>query len=149
MKTFLLGWLVGWSLAPGPVGAAEVEWLTDLPGAEARAEAEKKMVFVYFTGSDWCAQCIKFDQEVAVTPEFSRFAETNLVLVKLDFPNKKPQDAGLRTANEALKKRFKVEGFPALILLGRDGREIWRQETYTRGGPKPLLRKLESLRKKS
>ena len=34
-------------------GAAELSWSTDLPKAQAQAKAEKKMVLLEFTGSDW------------------------------------------------------------------------------------------------
>ena len=34
-------------------GAAELAWSTDLPKAQAQAKAEKKMVLLEFTGSDW------------------------------------------------------------------------------------------------
>ena len=33
--------------------AAESSWLTDLPKAQAQAKAEKKLIFLNFTGSDW------------------------------------------------------------------------------------------------
>ena len=50
-------------------GAAEVNWLTDLPKAQAQAKKENKQVLMDFTGSDWCGWCIKFNKEVLSTPD--------------------------------------------------------------------------------
>jgi thiol-disulfide isomerase/thioredoxin len=85
------------------VNAAEAIWLTDLPKAEAQAKAENKIVLLDFTGSDWCGWCIKFKKEVLDTPEFQGYADKNVVLVKLDYPNKIAQTAELKAANAVLK----------------------------------------------
>src|SRR5882757_4954075 len=118
------------------VQAAELQWLTDLPKAQAQAKAENKMVLMDFTGSDWCGWCIKFKKESLDTVEFKDYAAKNLVLVELDFPNKKPQSAGLKAANKALAGQYKVSGYPTFVVLSKDGREIGRQDGYEVGGPK-------------
>src|SRR5258706_11296890 len=106
------------------------EWLTDLPKAQAKAKAEKKMVLMDFTGSDWCGWCKKFDKDVLSTPEFQEYAKKNLVLVEVDFPSKKPQSAETKKANAALKSKYEVQGFPTFVVLGSDGNEVGRQRGY-------------------
>ena len=128
--------------------AAELQWLTDLPKAQAQAKAENKMVLLDFTGSDWCGWCIKFKKEALDTPEFKEYAAKNLVLVELDFPRKKPQSAEVKKANEALRKKFKVEGYPAFVVLSKDGAEIGRQDGYAPGGAKAFIAKLDDSKKK-
>ena len=129
------------------VNAAESTWLTDLPKAEAQAKAENKIVLVDFTGSDWCGWCIKFKKEVLDTAEFQEYAAKNVVLVELDFPRKKGQSAELKSANAALNKQYKVGGYPTLVVLDKDGKEIGRQEGYAAGGPKAFIEKLEGFKK--
>jgi protein disulfide-isomerase len=129
------------------VNAAESTWLTDLPKAEAQAKAENKIVLMDFTGSDWCGWCIKFKKEVLDTPEFQEYAAKNVVLVEVDFPNKKEQSADLKAANKALEKQYKVNGFPTLVVLDKDGKEIGRQVGYAKGGPKAFIEKLEGFKK--
>jgi thioredoxin-related protein len=129
------------------VNAAESTWLTDLPKAEAQAKAENKIVLMDFTGSDWCGWCIKFRKEVLDTPEFQSYAATNVVLVELDYPSKKVQTDDLKTANKALKDQYKIEGFPTLIVLDKDGKEIGRQVGYAKGGPAAFIAKLEGFNK--
>lgn len=129
------------------VNAAESTWLTDLPKAEAQAKAENKIILMDFTGSDWCGWCIKFKKEVLDTPEFQEYAAKNVVLVELDFPNKKEQSADLKKANAALKKKYEISGFPTLVVLDKDGKEIGRQVGYSKGGPKAFIAKLEGYKK--
>jgi protein disulfide-isomerase len=129
------------------VNAAESTWLTDLPKAEAQAKTENKIVLLDFTGSDWCGWCIKFRKEVLDTPEFQAYADKNVVLVELDYPRKKIQSEDLKTANKALKDQYKIEGFPTLIVLDKDGKEIGRQVGYAEGGPKAFIAKLEGFKK--
>src|SRR3982751_2016724 len=98
MKKIALALVACWSLLQ--VQAAELQWQTDLPKAQAQAKAENKMVLLDFTGSDWCGWCIKFKQEALDTKEFQDYAAQNLVLVEVDFPRKAPQSAELKKANE-------------------------------------------------
>ncbi len=127
--------------------AAESTWLTDLPKAEAQAKAEGKIVLMDFTGSDWCGWCIKFKKEVLDTPEFQAYAAKNVVLVEVDYPNKKEQSDDLKKANAALKDHYDVQGFPTLVVLDKNGKEIGRQVGYAEGGPKAFIAKLEGYQK--
>jgi len=125
------------------VNAAESSWLTDLPKAEAQAKSENKIILMDFTGSDWCGWCIKFKSEVFDTPEFQAYAAKNVVLVELDYPRKKALAADLKKANAALKAKYGITGFPTLIVLDKDGKEIGRQVGYSKGGPSAFIAKLE------
>jgi len=129
------------------IQAAESVWLTDLPKAEAQAKSQNKIVLMDFTGSDWCPWCIKFDKEVLDTPEFQDYAAKNVVLVKLDYPNKLVQSDDLKKANAALKTQYKIDGFPTMVVLNKDGKEIGRQVGYSEGGPKVFIAKLEGFKK--
>jgi len=125
------------------VNAAESTWLTDLPAAQAQAKSENKLVLMDFTGSDWCGWCIKFKKEVLDTPEFQAYAAKNVVLVEVDFPNKKSQSADLKSANAGLKDKYRIEGYPTLVVLNQNGKEIGRQVGYSEGGPKAFIAKLD------
>jgi thioredoxin-related protein len=131
------------------VSAAEQSWMTDLPKAQAKAKAENKMVLMDFTGSDWCGWCIKFKKEALDTPEFADYATKNLVLVEVDFPNKKPQSDELKKANKALASKYGVDGYPTFVVLSKDGKEIGRQVGYEPGGAKAFIAKLDDYKKKN
>ncbi len=128
------------------VSAAELPWITDLPKAEAKAKKENKLVMMDFTGSDWCIWCKKLDKEVFSTPEFIQYAEKNIVPVQVDFPRAKPQPQDLKQANQELQKKYKIEGYPTVIVLDQNGKKVG-ELGYEEGGPKPFIAKLEKLKK--
>jgi thioredoxin-related protein len=143
-KTFLS--LLAVLLAGSLTALAGVQWTTDLPAAQTQARKDKKLVLMNFTGSDWCGWCKKLQAEVFTTKEFDTFAKDKLVLVEIDFPNQKKQSAALKKANEALQAKYKADGFPTIVVLNGDGKEVWRQVGYMAGGPKAWIAKLESLK---
>lgn len=145
MKKIAIALLAGWTLIQ--VQAAELTWLTDLPKAQAQAKAENKMVMLDFTGSDWCGWCIKLNKEVFSKPEFAEYAKKNLVLVEVDFPRTKKLSAEQKAANDALQKKYGVQGFPTIIVLNSDGKQVG-ELGYMKGGPAAFTAELDKAKKK-
>jgi thioredoxin-related protein len=125
---------------------AGANWSTDLTAAQAEAKKNKKLVLINFTGSDWCGWCKKLQAEVFTTKEFDTYAKDKLVLVEIDFPQQKQQSAALKKANEALQEKYKAQGFPTIVVLNGEGKEVWRQPGYMPGGPKAWIAKLDTLK---
>jgi thiol:disulfide interchange protein len=98
-------------------------WSTDLDKAIAQAKAENKSVLVEFTGSDWCPPCIAMRKNVFSKEEFIKAASKKFVLVELDFPK---SDKELSKKNQPLVEKFRIEGFPTVVLLDSDGKEFTR-----------------------
>jgi len=119
-------------------------WQTDYKAALEQAAKENKPVLLDFTGSDWCGWCIKLNKETFSQPEFQKFAEKNLILVELDFPQGKPQADSVKKQNEELQAKYGVEGFPTLVLLNSKGKEIARNPGYLPGGPKGFIEWFEN-----
>jgi thioredoxin-related protein len=145
MKKLILGMVALFTLCQ--VEAADLTWQTDLPKALAQAKAEKKLVLLDFTGSDWCVWCKKLDNDTFAKPQFATYAQTNLVLVEVDFPNNKPQSDDLKAANAALAKKYVVEGYPTLVALKPNGAAIWRTDGYLEGGPAALIAQIDGAQK--
>ena len=64
-------------------------WMTDMDKAMKLSAKTGKPILADFSGSDWCGWCIKLDREVFSKKAFKDFAKDNLILVLLDFPNRK------------------------------------------------------------
>jgi protein disulfide-isomerase len=99
-----------------------------------------------FTGSDWCSWCIKLHKEVFSQKDFVAYAKNNLILLEVDFPQNKPQAKALKKTNEALQKKYNVEGYPTIIVLDGEGKQLGTLG-YQAGGPGPFIEKLKALKK--
>jgi len=124
-------------------------WLTDLPKALGLAKSEHKLVLMDFTGSDWCPPCKALHKTVFSSQDFADYAKTNLVLVLVDFPNAKPQTEELKKANQALSDKFKVEGYPTVIVLDGNGNQLSKELGYEGTTPKEFIANLEKLKQKA
>ena len=128
----------------GKMASVAAEWNTDFEAGLKQARETRRPILLDFTGSDWCGWCMKLDREILATPEFKRFADQHLVLVKIDFPMHKAQSDAEKTRNEQLAARFQVQGFPTLVLLTPDAKPCGTLG-YMRGGPEAFIGRLTSL----
>ena len=143
MKKIALTLIAFAALAFTQARAEELTWLTDLPKAQAQAKAEKKLVLMNFTGTDWCPWCWKLRDEVFKTPEFAAYAKKNLVLVELDFPRKKELPADQKAANKELAAKYEVKGYPTVVVLDAAGKKVGKTG-YMKGGPAAFTKELDS-----
>jgi thioredoxin-related protein len=127
--------------AAGNLYAEEGLWQTNFDAATARAKAEKKLLLVDFTGSDWCGWCIKLKGEVFDKQLFRSEAPKRFVLVELDFPHEKELSKELKEQNEKLREEFKVQGYPTILMLDAEGKLIGRTG-YRPDGPEEYVKHL-------
>ncbi len=122
--TWLASFTVGVAALSASAFATTPEgWSTDLAKAFEKAKAEKKCVLVEFTGSDWCPPCIAMRKNVFSKKEFVTAASKKYILVELDFPK---GDKDLAEKNQPLAEKYKIEGFPTVILFTPEGKEFTR-----------------------
>ncbi|MDO8348933.1 MAG: thioredoxin domain-containing protein [Planctomycetota bacterium] len=89
----------------------------DFTAALAAARQDGKRVFVDFE-TTWCGPCKQMDQWVYTAADVAA-ALQDAVCVKLD-----------GDAERDLVKRFQVEGYPTMLLLDTDGKEVRRAVGY-------------------
>jgi len=128
----------------GPAAAIRAAgWTEDYAAALAQARQEHRQLLLDFTGSDWCVWCHKIDAEVFSRPEFAAYARQHFILVKLDFPKSRPLPDAVKQQNARLKARFKVRGYPTIIVLDADETMRFEQEGYVPGGPRAFIAAIE------
>ncbi len=120
------------------------KWITDYQQALDLAKELNRPVLVNFTGSDWCSWCIKLSKEVFTDEVFLKYAKENLVLVKLDFPKRIKQTPEEKAANEKLAQQYEVTGFPTIVMLNPQGKEVARTG-YQPGGANAYVAHLKAL----
>ena len=122
-------------------------WLTDFTQAQEQAKQANKPILVDFTGSDWCGWCVKLDKDTFSQSAFQEYAKEHLVLMEVDFPRSKPQSPETAAQNQDLKAKFGVRGFPTLVLLGSDGKELAKRSGYLPGGPDAMIQWINEAKK--
>lgn len=127
------------------VEAQELKWETDINKAIKVSNKTKKPMLLFFTGSDWCGWCIRLQKEVLKTPEFTKWATKNVVLVELDFPRGKQQSDAIKNQNNGLQQTFGIQGFPTVwfatanVKSGKPSYTGLGSTGYVAGGPKAWL----------
>ena len=86
------------------------------------ASETNKPVLLVFSGSDWCAPCIRFEKEVLSDRQFIAFAESNLIVLKADFPQRKSLPKEVELQNARLADKLNPKGiFPYILLVQPEG----------------------------
>lgn len=108
-------------------------WLTDWQQATQKATQENKYILLNFSGSDWCAPCIKMKKEVFESEAFLTLAEQKLVLVRADFPRSKKNQLVKEQVehNEKLAEKYNPTGkFPLTLLVDAKGKVVKEWDGY-------------------
>lgn len=139
-----IGVLVSVALWGVAANAGQEEWLTDFEKAKEAARERAVPILADFAGSDWCGWCIRLDNEVFSKDAFKAYAKTNVVLFLADYPQRKRLPAETIRQNEKLARRYGIEGFPTVLLLDADGKELARPG-YRQGGAKAYVDHIKQL----
>lgn len=112
-----------------------------------QAKKEHKKILLYFSGSDWCAPCIKFKKFIIQTEEFQAFAKKELIIYNADFPRQSKNKLAkeVEKENEALAEKYNSKGlFPLIIILNKEGKVIKKWEEYPKETLSEFIEKLKS-----
>jgi thioredoxin-related protein len=115
--TRLLLFSVTLFLSINVASSQEVQWQTDLNKAIEQSVKSKKPLMLFYTGSDWCGWCIRLQNEVFKTKEFTDWATKNTIPIELDFPRRTKLDPALQKQNNELAQKFNVTGFPTVWFV--------------------------------
>ncbi len=112
--------------------------------AKLRSVREGKPLLIWFTDSANSPMCKALTQELFSSNDFGNWASGKLVRLRvdanvnisgpdLDLGSSEDRRVTVRNYNTALKKRYKVMGYPSLILLSPSGEVMGRYRGYKRG----------------
>ncbi|MBI3368117.1 MAG: thioredoxin family protein [Burkholderiales bacterium] len=120
MRRLALIATLGLLAAALPARAADVAWLAaagdaDIDKAFAQARSEKKPVLLYW-GAKWCPPCNQLKATLFNRQDFIERSHAVVpVMIDGDLPGA-----------QKLGTRFKVRGYPTMVLMTPDGAEITR-----------------------
>ena len=133
----------------GTIGFSQ-SWKTSFTEAKAEAAAKNKNILLVFSGSDWCAPCIKLDKTIWQSEEFKIESAQKWVIYKADFPKKKVNvlPAELTESNKKLAERYNKAGnFPLVLLLNPAG-SVLGISGYKNVSPQEYIQLLHSFEQK-
>ncbi len=115
---------------------------------------EGKPLLIWFTDSMASPNSQALSQELFAKEEFGNWASEKLVRLKVDahieirdsdsdLNEMKDRELRINDYNKELKKRYKVMGFPTLILVSPNGEVVGRYTGYQRGGAEYLWGQLK------
>lgn len=122
------------------------DWGLDFEQAKTAASQSHKFILLNFSGSDWCAPCIKLKKDIFESDAFKAYATDHLVLVRADFPRlKKNQlDKAQTEKNEGLAEKYNPQGkFPLTLLLDASGKVIKEWEGYVQKSPDAFVQEID------
>lgn len=102
-------------------------WTPNFEDAKLLAAKENKNILLVFSGSDWCAPCIKLDNAVWKSEVFQTEANSNWILYKADFPKKKANKLSteITESNKKIAEKYNKGGnFPLVVLLDKTGKVL-------------------------
>ena len=122
------------------------DWLTNFDDAKIEANKKDQHIILVFQGSDWCAPCIKLNQEIWSSPEFIAYSKDHFVMLKADFPRKsknKLVDTQQEKNNQLMEKYNKQGYFPFVAVLDKDG-NVLGNTGYKKTSPTEYINLLNS-----
>lgn len=102
-------------------------WQSNFEQAKELATKEGKNIVLVFSGSDWCAPCMKLEKNIWNSEEFKAEAQQNWIIYKADFPKKKANQLSeeLTQQNKLLAEKYNKGGsFPLVVLLDSSGKVL-------------------------
>lgn len=85
---------------------------------QSASESKETVHLVIFEGSDWCVNCNKLEQSILADTGFQSFLKAqNIIIEKVDFPQRKKQNKETLQYNKEMAERFGFKGvFPSIYL---------------------------------
>ncbi len=122
------------------------DWRTDLAESEKLAATNDTPIVLVFQGSDWCAPCMKLNNEIWSTDTFKDYAKDHYVMLKADFPrrSKNMLPPEQQKKNDKLAETYNSEGyFPLVVVLDKDGKVLGKTG-YQKTTPEEFIKILNA-----
>lgn len=114
-------------------------WDRNPSRAIRKADALNRPMVLLFTALEWNENAHKLSNEVFLTKTFNEFANQHLILSFLDYP-RKPLDTP--DIMRRIKEKYRINGFPTLLLLDSEGNEVFRKKGYRPGRARDYFNEL-------
>ena len=127
-------------------GLTAQKWEDTYENALQKSKTEDKPIVLVFSGSDWCAPCIKLDKDIWQSDAFKKEAAAKYVLYRADFPRKKGNQLSeeLQSSNKKLAEKFNGQGYFPLVVILDKNEKVLGTTAYKRLSPTQYIDHLNS-----
>ncbi len=125
------------------------KWETNFETAKKIASEKDENIILVFSGSDWCAPCMKLEKNIWKSQDFIKDSNIHFVLLRADFPKKKANSLSKeqQKQNDHLAEVYNKQGlFPFVVVLNKDGK-VLGTTGYKNISPKEYIAMLHSIEK--
>lgn len=130
----------------GSVFVSAQEWQATFSDAVSVSVREKKPIVLVFSGSDWCAPCIKLERNIWQSKEFMAYSKENYVLYRADFPRKKSNQlaSDITEQNRELAETYNPKGYFPLVVVLSPNKEVLGTTGYKNSTPDAYISLINS-----
>ncbi|RIV31420.1 thioredoxin family protein [Flagellimonas lutimaris] len=126
------------------------QWQDSFDDALTKAADEDKPIVLVFSGSDWCAPCIRLKRHIFDAEEFRTYAVEHYVMYDADFPRKKknqlPQEK--LNVNKSLAEKYNPKGyFPLVVVMDKNQNVLGTTGFVARTSPEKYIKTLNKFLK--
>ena len=117
------------------------DWQPTYAEALACAKQNDRPLLLVFSGSDWCAPCIKLDRSIWQSEDFKSYSKNNYILYRADFPRKKNNKLSKEIVdqNSLLADRFNPKGYFPLVVILNPKEKVLGTTGYKKATPTEYL----------
>jgi len=131
-------------------GMLQAQWQENFDDALKKAATEDKPIVLVFSGSDWCAPCIRLKRHIFDSEDFQAYAAENYVMYDADFPRKKqnklPEEK--MNQNKSLAEKYNPKGyFPLVVVMDKDQNVLGTTGFVARTSPEKYIKTLNKFLK--
>lgn len=125
--------------------ALSQNWQKSFTIAKDISAKKNKTLALVFSGSDWCAPCMKLENEIWNSEAFKTYSKEHFVLYKADFPRKKKNKLSEEQAkqNAELAEKYNSKGFFPLVVL-IENEKVLGETGYKKLTPNEYINHLNS-----
>ncbi|MER3317774.1 thioredoxin family protein [Flagellimonas lutimaris] len=126
------------------------QWQDSFDDALTKAAGEDKPIVLVFSGSDWCAPCIRLKRHVFDSDEFKTYAAAHYVMYDADFPRKKKNQLSQEklNINKSLAEKYNPRGyFPLVVVMDKNQNVLGTTGFVARTSPEKYIKTLNKFLK--
>lgn len=118
---------------------------TNFHHAQHKASQLQRPLLLIFSGSDWCRNCIKLENEVLKSDAFQAYADENIIIYNADKPilKKHKLPAPIKKTNDSLMIKYNPSGIYPYVVLIQNEKKLGAIGGYNGASPQQYIKKLK------